>query len=143
MFEPIFNFADPLLARRPRTPYPGCDSLESYLLYSYHFTFPNGFLGIILEIKMHETVFSNTFFNSEIRIFYQFFIVIINQIITSIGFNFKIDVKQLVRSWKPPSTKILNLQNIISCGMNYVTQVVLIGGFVVRVMKSLPDIEFS
>ena len=83
----------------------GVSSLESY---SYHFTFPDGFLGIKLKIKMHETVFTNTLYNFEIRIFYQFFIVIINQIITSIGFNFKIDVKQLVRSWKPPSTKILN-----------------------------------
>ena len=143
LFEPILNSADTLLASRPRTPHPGCDSLESNFFYSYHFTFPNGFYGIILKIKMHETIFTNTVFNSERRIFYQFFIVIINQIITSIGFDLKIDVKQLVRSWKPPSTKILNWQNIISYGMNYVTQIVLIGGFVVRVMKSLPYIQFS
>ena len=106
--------------------HPTCESpadtltrlqLVGILFYSYHFTFPNCFLGIILKIKMNETVFTNTFFNSEIRIFYQFFIVIINQVITSIGFNLKINVKQLVRSWKPPSTKILNWQNILSCGI--------------------------
>ena len=114
LFEPIWNFADTLPRLR----------LVGIFFYSYHFTFPNGFLGIIFKIKMHETVFINTFLNSKIRIFYQFFIVIIIQIITSIGFNLKIDVKQLVRSWKPPSTTILNWQNIISCGINYITQIV-------------------
>ena len=93
--------------------YCTCESFWCHrLVNSYHLTLPNFVVCVKLVIKMQVTVFTNAVYHSEMRIFDQFFIVIIINFITSIGFNLKTAIKQFVRSWKSPIAKLLNRSDI-------------------------------